>query len=126
LSSLIEAWLADHRPKVPIFVFRDGTLGMTNSKASPRIWPWLVLSLLGPIAAAYCVIDVLIGIENLKRPYWFTHGVELSIAGNALAALPLMLESIRKHLPRYVRIASVAVVLLSGLAYFTFMVLILS
>jgi hypothetical protein len=50
-----------------------------------------ILSAVCPIANAFCVIELLVGISRLKTHYWIEHGVYLSVGSNLLVWLPMTL-----------------------------------
>ena len=61
----------------------------------------IAVSLLAPIATSYFVIDSLVGMENLKRHYWFTDGLVISFVLNAVFLSPLLLSSVRRFATPY-------------------------
>lgn len=54
-----------------------------------------VLSALCPLAEAFCVVDLLVGAERLKRHYWIRDGIALSCLTNLMVWPPLCLSQDR-------------------------------
>lgn len=86
----------------------------------------VILYAVCPIANAYCVIELLVGVSRLKTHYWTEHAVYLSVGSNLLVWLPMTLakESVGPVWHGVLGLTLVNVV--SFVAYFLFLAALLS
>ena len=98
-----------------------------GSKNRTRVSNWIagiaiVFSLLAPVIAAYAVIDLLVGMENLKKHYWIRDGIVMSVVLNAVLLSPLVFRRVRSFAYVYAPIIAVVIAVTSYSVYHYFMV----
>lgn len=69
----------------------------------------IVFLLIAPIASCFVVINGLVGVENLKRHYWFTDGVAISAVLSVIVLAPLVHPKVWKVAPTYTTVAATLV-----------------
>jgi hypothetical protein len=98
-------------------------MGMNNiCRISGGTWAIIAVSLAAPIVTSLIVIELLVGIANLKVHYWLTDGMIISLVLNGIGAVPLLNDSIRKRVSSYVKWLALVVSLMAFAGYGIFMV----
>lgn len=95
---------------------------MAEERIGTMAWLYLAVSLVAPILTCFFVIDLLIGVEHLKKHYWISDGIVISIILNGLGAIPLLNQVVRKKVRGYVRWMAIVVTTLAFLGYGFFMI----
>jgi hypothetical protein len=82
----------------------------------------IAISLVAPILTCLPVIDSLIGVENLKRHYWFTDGLVISGVLNAVVFAAFLHPAVRRFATGYSIFAAIAIPFLAFAGYGYWMV----
>ncbi len=77
----------------------------------------ITFSILAPLATSFFVVNSLIGIENIKRHYWFTDGLFISAVLNGVLFAPLLFLKIRQFAFPYSIFAAIVATFLAYYAY---------
>ncbi len=96
---------------------------MHEEKHVRSIMPaFVAASVILPVVMCFVVIDLLIGVETLKRQYWIRDGIILSAILNGIFSIPLLHSRIRKSAVQYLPFMAVCTSTLAYLAYWHYMV----